>query len=94
MKIFWTKRALSDAKNIQEYYLPILPQEILLDILDEIENSTNTISNFMEIGKLMEDGKTRKLVLTSYSYIILYVIKGGSINVTRVLDTRRKPVNK
>ena len=94
MELFWTKAALQDITNIQEYYVDKIPADILSKIIYEIENTGNVIRLNPGAGRLVDLERIRKFNVLHYSYILTYEILKDSVRVLGVIDTRRKPKQK
>lgn len=89
--ILWGKRALANREQIWRY----LYQEAGLDIANAVDDRFVEILSLLEntpkLGvKVGNQEKKRKLVLTHFPFIIVYVIESKEIKIIRILHTARK----
>lgn len=88
MNLIWSRKAQKDLNDVKNFYFKKIPNDLLLEIIDEIENAGQIIKKYPLIGKVLDISDKRKFVLNNSNYIILYRIIKDIVHVLRVLDTR------
>jgi toxin ParE1/3/4 len=88
MLLEWTPRAREDRSEAIEY---IAKESLVaaLDQLDKIEQQTDRLLQYPEIGRPGRKSGTRELVIQKTSFIVVYRLnsKSQSIVILRVLHT-------
>lgn len=86
-KLRWSSKALHDLVSIREYIEQDNPKasvdltkKIVLKVVEQL-------TKFQNIGKAGRVNGTRELVIPNTSYIAVYRIKSGVVEVLRVIHT-------
>jgi toxin ParE1/3/4 len=89
-KFRWTSKALQDLLSIKKYIeqdnptaATDLTKKIVLKVVEQL-------TKFQNIGKAGRINGTRELIIPNTSYIVVYWVKSGSVEVLRVLHTSIK----
>lgn len=84
MKLEWSELAISDREAIFEYIeADSAPAAITID--DRIENAIDRLARFPESGRIGRVDGTRELIIPGTSYLAVYLIRGNTVRVLRVL---------
>ena len=88
MKLFWTRRARHNRKDIREYIAGENPAAALA--LDELfAEKAGRLPDHPELGRAGRVAGTRELVVHR-NYILIYDMAGDQMRVLRVLHVARK----
>lgn len=89
-KCKWSSKALDDLLIIQEFIAQDNPKASV-DITKKIVlKVVEQLSRFQNIGKAGRVNGTRELIIPNTTYIAVYWIKSGSIEILRVLHSSMK----
>lgn len=90
MVIRFLRQALRNLEEIHAYYAtcttPAHAYEVIADIRAQIER----LALYPAYGRPGKKVSTRELVLRRYPYIAVYRVKGETVIIIRVQDTRRR----
>ena len=89
MEIKWTELADHDLQEIETYVTDNTPTraiKLVLDIIDRAE----ILKDHPRFGRTGRLKNTRELVFGKLPYILVYRIKGSTIEILRVIHTSRK----
>jgi toxin ParE1/3/4 len=89
MPIKWVRKAL---KNLEQAYQFIATDNLdaAVDFVLKIQAATIKLESFPNLGKPGRVEGTRELVIANTPYLLVYRIKGKSINILRLLHTSRR----
>lgn len=96
MKIFWTKFAKRELRNIFDYYKIKASSKIAQKLVTEIVEKTNVLDFQIKIGQkedLLSDRKENFRYLVSKNYKIIYWFnkERNRIEIVDIFDTRQNP---
>ena len=96
MKIFWTKFAKRELRNIFDYYKIKASSKIAQKLVTEIVEKTNALDFQIKIGQkedLLSDRKENFRYLVSKNYKIIYWFnkERNRIEIVDIFDTRQNP---
>jgi len=85
----WLRKAL---KNLEQAYNYVAETdaEAAIGIVLKIQAATDQLSEFPMMGRTGRVDSTRELVIANTPYIVIYRIKGSTVEVLRVLHSSRK----
>lgn len=89
MHIKWLKKVLRNIEQIHEYIArdnPVAAVRITL----KIQQAVSQLADTSYIGRLGRVEGTRELVILQTPYIVIYRIKGETVQIIRVLHSSRK----
>jgi len=89
VQIRYTEDSRQDLREIEEF-IGKDNQEAAQKVINHILKRVRTLRENPQIGRLGQNLRTRKLVLTQYPYIVHYYIGEGVIYILRVLHTSKK----
>lgn len=84
MRVLWTLAAADDLQDIANYLFEKTPQNAARSIR-EIYGAPSSLKNFPKRGRVGKKPGTRELVLPSLPNVIVYQVKGESVNIVRIL---------
>jgi len=87
-KLKWTKTALGDVREMEEYYFPLNPFAAE-KLMNRIYYAPEILKTYPRLGR---DGRvkgTREWIVTDTHYIVVYRSKSDSIEILRVIHTAR-----
>lgn len=84
MRVLWTLAAADDLQDIANYLFEKTPQNAAR-LIREIYGAPSSLKNFPKRGRVGKKPGTRELVLPSLPYVIVYQVKGESVNIVRIL---------
>ena len=90
MRLRWTRRAEADLISTADYIGQDGPAAAARVILELIEQTEVSLTKHPAIGRPGRIIGTRELVMGSLPYVIPYRVRGGDIEVLRVLHTSRR----
>ena len=89
LPIVWTAPARAQLAELHEYIA-----ESNASAADNqvaiIADSTNTLANFPEVGRLGRRRGTRELVITRTPYIVVYRIRESTVRILAVIHGARR----
>jgi toxin ParE1/3/4 len=86
MQLRWTSTAAEDLENIANYLFEKTPENAPR-LIREMYNAPRTLKNFPNLGRIGKKEGTRELVLPSLPYIIVYLVRGDTVHIVRVLHS-------
>lgn len=84
MPVNWTVKAGSDREAAIDYIAQDSPAAALSQ-LNEIEGQTDRLAEFPKLGRPGRVKGTRELVVNRTPFIIVYRIRGGIVQILRLL---------
>jgi len=92
MKLVLTQEALSDLAGIDAHLFDRSPQG-LVNVIESIKHTLDVIESMPRIGRKTQIDNLHIFYETKYNHIIPYYLKGDTIWVLRVYDSRRPPLD-
>lgn len=92
MKIVITRRAVLDLDNLRQYLAPKSRTE-LLNVTDALQNAIKDIPESLSRGRATPHDDVWEKVVPKYGYIIPYYVRGDTVFILRIYNSRRKPLN-
>lgn len=89
MRIKWLKKALRNIVQVHEYIARENPAAAVRVIL-KIQQAVNQLADTPYIGRTGRVEGTRELVILQTPYIVIYRLKGETVQIIRVLHSSRK----
>ena len=89
MRVRWTLTAADDLQDIANYLFEKTPQNAAR-LIREIYGAPSSLKNFPKRGRAGKKPGTRELVLPSLPYVIVYQVRGDSVNIVRVLHASQE----
>jgi addiction module RelE/StbE family toxin len=89
MQVKWLRRALGNLDEEAAYIAkdsPRMASEFVLHMRDSVA----MLADHPDMGRPGRIAGTRELVVTRFSYILPYRVRGNSVEVLRVFHTARK----
>ena len=86
MRVRWTLVAAEDLENIANYLFEKTPENAPR-LVREIFNAPLTLKSFPNRGRAGKKEGTRELVLPSLPYVIVYLVRGDTVHIARVLHS-------
>jgi len=85
MRIRWTQPASQDLTQICDYLSNEDSRATARRIAIQIHERIQTLVEFPELGRPGRKAGTRELIVTGLPYLAIYRIKGGAIELLRIL---------
>lgn len=89
MQIFSTQKAESDLDELARFYAERDPR-VALRLLAAIEKAREHLSHFPESGRPGRVDGTREWIVWGTPFILVYLIRNGSLRLLRVLHHARQ----
>ncbi|HET9114114.1 MAG TPA: type II toxin-antitoxin system RelE/ParE family toxin [Burkholderiales bacterium] len=89
MQIRWLRRALENLDDEAAYIATDNPRTAAEFVL-HMRDSAVMLADHPNMGRPGRIAGTRELVVTRFSYILPYRVRGGAVEVLRVFHTARK----
>jgi addiction module RelE/StbE family toxin len=89
MPVKWLRRALENLDEEAEYLAKESPQ-VAAEFVIHIRNSVTKLEDHPDLGRPGRIAGTRELVISRFPYLILYRVRGGSVEILRVFHTARQ----
>lgn len=89
-QIVWLPEAIEDAKRLLDF-LADKSSEAAARAAQAIQKGANTLTNFPELGRPMNDGTERRELLIPFgagSYVLRYIINGETVVIIRAWHSR------
>jgi toxin ParE1/3/4 len=85
----WLRKAL---KNLEQAYDYVAEEnvEAAVGLVLKIHAATEQLAEFPMMGRVGRLDGTRELVITNTPYIVIYRVRGRSVEILRVLHSSRK----
>lgn len=89
MQIKWLKKAL---RNLEQAYAVIAKDdpEAAVRVILKIEATVRQLSEFANLGRVGQIEGTRELVISKTPFIVVYRVKGNTVQILRVLHGAKK----
>ncbi len=89
MKISWLWLSEADLNLVFDYIRKDNP-DAALSVLEMIRGAVERLASFPEMGRPGRVAGTRELILPRLPYVIAYRVRGGGIEILRVLHAARR----
>lgn len=86
MRIRWTRLASSDLEAVSNYVASDNPQAAARVVL-RIINAVEHLADHPHLGRMGRVPDTRELVISMTPYIVPYRVRGGDMEILRVLHS-------
>jgi toxin ParE1/3/4 len=86
--LFWTPPAEADLYAIDDYWWPIDP-ETADRIAGRIEEAAHFLRSLPQGGSLIEQGDIRKWRASSTPYLLIYRVRGETVEILRIHHDRQ-----
>lgn len=86
MQLRWTSTAAEDLENIANYLFEKTPENAPR-LIREIYDAPRALKSFPNRGRAGKKEGTRELVLPSLPYVIVYLVRGDTVHIVRVLHS-------
>ncbi len=90
MQIKWLRKALKNLEQAYNYLSEQETPETASALILKIQKAAEQLSNYPMMGYLGRIEGTRELVIPQSHYIIIYRLKGESVEILRVLHASRR----
>lgn len=92
MKIVITRRAVLDLDNLRKYLAPKSPPG-LRNVTDALQNAIEDIPESLSRGRATPHDDVWEKVVPKYGFIIPYFVRGDTVFILRIYNSRRKPLD-
>lgn len=89
MRVKWLRRALANLDDEAAYIAQDSPQAAAA-FIDHLLASATQLADHPQMGRPGRVPGTRELVVTRFSYILPYRVRGETVEILRVFHTARK----
>lgn len=89
MPVKWLRRALENLDDEAAYIAKDSPR-MAAEFVVQMRDSAAMLANHPEMGRPGRISGTRELVVTRFSYILPYRVRGGTVEILRVFHTARQ----
>jgi toxin ParE1/3/4 len=89
MRLRWTPAAAGDLEAIADYLAENLPG-FLQTTIREIYSAISTLRSMPHRGRIGREEGTRELVIARLPYIVVYRLKGDSVEVLHIYHGARQ----
>ncbi len=84
MRVRWTLAAADDLQDIANYLFEKTPENAAR-LIREIYGAPSSLKSFPNRGRVGKKPGTRELVMPSLPYVIVYQVRGETVNIVRIL---------
>ena len=92
MRAVFAPRALRDLESIAEYLNKHSPSGAR-NVLAAIKSSTDALTFFPEIGRVIDDAEHRRLPVPRYPYSVVYRISGDELLILSIRHASKRPLS-
>jgi toxin ParE1/3/4 len=89
MPIKWTRKALKNLKQAYEF-IAIDNPDAAVEVVIKIRAATEKLEAFPNLGKTGRVEGTRELVIANTPYLLVYRVKGKTVEILRVLHSSKR----
>jgi addiction module RelE/StbE family toxin len=89
MPVKWLRRALENLDDESAYMAKDSPRTAA-EFVMHMRHSTAMLADHPNMGRPGRISGTRELVVTRFSYILPYRVRGGTVEILRVFHTARQ----
>lgn len=89
MQIRWLRKALRNLEQIYEFIAENNVEAASRTIL-EIQTTIEQLETFPQSGRIGRVANTRELIVTDTPYIVIYRVRGKTVEIIRVLHSSLK----
>lgn len=93
MQVKWLRRALQNLDDEAAFIAQDSPR-IAAEFVVHLRDSAAMLATHPHMGRPGRIAGTRELVVTRFSYILPYRVRGSAVEILRVLHTARKWPNR
>ncbi len=90
-QIIWTKRADSTLYKQVSYLAEHWSERVVTEFVDKVYHTTNLLTDFPEMGKVIDAKKGIRSVLINPHVRLSYRIDDDKVVLIRFTDTRQNP---
>lgn len=91
MNVVFAPRALRDLDSIAAYLTARSPSGAR-NVLAAIKSSLDALSDFPEIGPVVDDAGHRRLPVLRYPYVVFYRIADDDLFILHIRHASRRPI--
>lgn len=92
MKIVITRRAVRDLDTLREYLVQRSPTG-LRSVVTALQNTIEDIPKSLSRGRATPHDDVWEKIVPQYGYIIPYLVRGNTVFILRIYNSRRKPLD-
>ena len=92
MSIKWTRKALKNLGQTYEF-IAIDNPDAAVEVIIKIQAATEKLEAFPNLGKTGRVEGTRELVIANTPYLLVYRVKGKTVEILRVLHSSKRYPN-
>lgn len=92
MSIKWTRKALKNLEQAYEF-IAIDNPDAAVELVIKIQAATEKLEAFPNLGKTGRVEGTRELVIANTPYLLVYRVKGKTVEILRVLHSSKRYPN-
>lgn len=85
----WLRKALKNLEQAYDY-IAEADSEAAIALVLKIQAATDQLSEFPMMGRPGRLSGTRELMIVNTPYLVIYRVKGSTVEVLRVLHSSRK----
>jgi addiction module RelE/StbE family toxin len=89
MQVRWLRRALENLDDEAAYIAEDNPR-MAAEFVRHMREGAAMLADHLNMGRPGRIAGTRELVVTRFSYILPYRVRGGSVEILRIFHTARK----
>jgi toxin ParE1/3/4 len=89
MPIKWTRKALKNLKQAYEF-IAIDNPDAAVEVVIKIRAATEKLEAFPNLGKTGRVEGTRELIIANTPYLLVYRVKGKTVEIVRVLHSSKR----
>jgi toxin ParE1/3/4 len=89
MPIKWTRKALKNLEQAYEF-IAIANPDAAVEVVIKIRAATEKLEAFPNLGKTGRVEGTRELVIANTPYLLVYRVKGKTVEILRVLHSSKR----
>jgi plasmid stabilization system protein ParE len=89
MRVRWLRKALFNLDQEAAYLARDHPK-IAAEFILHLRDSASMLANHSDLGRAGRVPGTRERVITKFSYILPYRVRGNAVEILRVFHARRK----
>ena len=89
MQVKWLRRALENLDDEAAYLAKDSPR-VAGEFVVHMRNTAAMLAEHPDMGRPGRISGTRELVVTRFSYILPYRVRGGTVEILRVFHTARQ----
>lgn len=89
MPVRWLRKAL---KNLEQAYQFVAAEDVdaAVQLVLRIQAAVEQLENFPQLGRMGRVEGTRELVIANTPFIVVYRVKGRTVEILRMLHSSRQ----